>query len=231
MTDQPTKLQHFWREWLKPVLVVVVVVATFRSSFADWNDVPTGSMRPTILEGDRVFLNKVAYDLRVPFVGWRIAPLADPARGDIVIFPSPKDGVRLIKRVVGVPGDTIEVDGGCVIVNGKRLDYSESSSESLNGVEREAIVGADLMTEKLGEVDHFVLIHRFGLHFGSFPAHTLGSDEYFMMGDNRDQSQDSRFFGAVKREAILGKALAVALSGDPESYYKPRFSRFFSALH
>src|SRR5678815_5246111 len=87
MTEETTKLQHFWREWAKPVIVVVLVVSSFRSTFADWNDVPSGSMKPTILEGDRVFLNKMAYDVRVPFLGWRLMQISDPQRGDIAIFP------------------------------------------------------------------------------------------------------------------------------------------------
>jgi signal peptidase I len=230
MTNPTSRLGRFWIEWAKPVLVVILVVSSFRSTFADWNDVPSGSMRPTILEGDRVFLNKMAYDLRVPFVGWRILPLDEPQRGDIVIFPSPRDGVRLIKRIVGVPGDTIEGRGHQIYVNGKPLAYESLDATTLVGVDRGVIAGKDLLEEALGNASHPVLLMR-GVHpFRGFPPRTLANDEYFMMGDNRDDSADSRIFGPVKRDTIQGKALAVALSLDPENYYLPRLTRWFTGL-
>ena len=79
------KLTKAWREWLRSVLVIVIVITAFRSAVADWNDVPTGSMKPTILEGDRILVNKLAYDLKVPYTGWQIARWDDPSRGDIVV--------------------------------------------------------------------------------------------------------------------------------------------------
>src|SRR2546421_4007156 len=99
-------------------LFVVLVVLSFRSSIADWNDVPTGSMKPTIMEGDRVFVNKLAYDLKVPFTTWHLAQWDNPKRGDIVVFFSPADGQRLVKRVVGLPGDRIELANNELLVNG-----------------------------------------------------------------------------------------------------------------
>ncbi len=95
--------QRLWTEWVKPILVVIVVCSTFRSAVADWNDVPTGSMNPTILEGDRIVVNKLAYDLKIPFTTWHIAEWSDPKNGEIVVCYSPKDGTRLVKRVIGVP--------------------------------------------------------------------------------------------------------------------------------
>ena len=85
---------------------------------ADWNDVPTGSMKPTILEGDRVFVNKLAYDLKVPFTTWHITEWSNPHCGDIVVFFSPKDGKRLVKRVIGLPGDTVELQNERLVING-----------------------------------------------------------------------------------------------------------------
>ena len=91
-----------WREWVKPLLLIGLVMFSFRSAVADWNDVPTGSMKPTILEGDRIFINKLAYDLKFPFTRWRLAQWKDPAWGDVVVLLSPEDGKRLVKRVVGL---------------------------------------------------------------------------------------------------------------------------------
>ncbi len=100
---------RFWREWLRPIVIIVVVCGAFRSALADWNDVPTGSMKPTIMEGDRIFVNKAAYGLRVPFTSWWLAEFSGPERGDVVVFFSPEDGTRYVKRVMGVPGDRIEL--------------------------------------------------------------------------------------------------------------------------
>src|SRR5438094_8186949 len=103
-----SRARHFWRKEICPLLMLGLVVCAIRSSLADWNDVPTGSMIPTILEGDRIFVNKLAYDLKVPFTTWHIAQWGDPKRGDIVVFYSPADGQRLVKRCVAVPGDVLE---------------------------------------------------------------------------------------------------------------------------
>src|SRR5262245_28396798 len=84
-----TRLRKFWRNWVKPFALVLLVLFMVRSAVADWNDVPTGSMKPTILEGDRILVNKLAYDVRLPFVGWRLVHRADPARGDVIVFASP----------------------------------------------------------------------------------------------------------------------------------------------
>ena len=114
-------LRRLWTEWLKPALVIFVVSSGLRSSLADWNDVPTGSMRPTILEGDRVWVNKLAYDLKVPFTTWHLAQWSDPRPGEIIVFFSPHDGTRLVKRVIAGPGDTVELRGGALTVNGQPL--------------------------------------------------------------------------------------------------------------
>src|SRR5512140_1756995 len=98
-----------WGKELRSLLTLALVLFAIRSSLADWSDVPTGSMKPTILEGDRVYVNKLAYDLKVPFTTRHVAEWGNPQRGDIVVFFSPHDGQRLVKRVIGLPGDTIEL--------------------------------------------------------------------------------------------------------------------------
>src|SRR5690349_2396240 len=103
---KPTGWRRVWYE-LRPIVVMLVVLFSFRSAVADYNVVPTGSMKPSIIEGDRIFVNKLAYDLKVPFTKIHIAEWADPQRGDVVVFDRPSDGVRLVKRVVGIPGDVI----------------------------------------------------------------------------------------------------------------------------
>src|SRR5437016_3352533 len=122
---QPRWKVHTRRGWrfVRPIVVIILVLCAFRSSIADWNDVPTGSMKPTSLEGDRILVNKLAYDLKVPFTTVHLFDWGGPQRGEIVVFNSPVDGIRLVKRVIGIPGDKIEVRNNRVIINDVPLDY------------------------------------------------------------------------------------------------------------
>src|SRR5690349_24097168 len=126
-----TKMKHWWRKEVRPLLILALIVFSIRSSLADWNDVPTGSMKPTILEGDRVFVNKLAYDLKVPFTTRHIAEWSNPQRGDIVVFFSPYDSQRLVKRVIGLPGDMLEVRNNVLILNGKPVAYEPLPEQKL----------------------------------------------------------------------------------------------------
>src|SRR3954462_5474797 len=128
------KARRLWREEIRPLMILAAVVFSIRSSFADWNDVPTGSMKPTILEGDRVFVNKLAYDFKVPFTTLHLAEWSAPGRGDIVVFYSPKDGTRLVKRTVGLPGDTIELRNNQLVINGEAVEYKPIAEELLRDV-------------------------------------------------------------------------------------------------
>src|SRR5580700_1098065 len=121
--------KKLWRE-NKSLLLFVIILTAVRSAIADWNDVPTGSMNPTIVQGDRVFVNKLAYDLKVPFTTLHLAQWSDPQRGDIVVFFSPADGTRLVKRVIGVPGDTIELRDERLLINGKQSTYEPLPQET-----------------------------------------------------------------------------------------------------
>src|SRR3989442_4625007 len=129
--------RRWWVKEIRPLLILAVVLFAIRSSLADWNDVPTGSMKPTILEGDRVFVNKLAYDLKVPFTTWHIAEWGNPQRGDIAVFYSPHDGKRLVKRVIGLPGDTVELRSEKLFLNGEPVDYT-SLDETISAQVTEA---------------------------------------------------------------------------------------------
>src|SRR6266404_7538153 len=124
--------RRWWRKEIRPLLIFALVMFAIRSSLADWNDVPTGSMKPTILEGDRVFVNKLAYDLKVPFTTWHIAEWSNPKRGEIVVFYSPYDGKRLVKRVIGLPGDTLELRNEVLVLNGQPVEYKPIPEELLH---------------------------------------------------------------------------------------------------
>jgi signal peptidase I len=206
---------------MRPLAVTALILGSFRSAVADWNDVPTGSMRPTVLEGERVFINRAAYDLKVPFTTWRLAQWSDPSRGDIVVLYSPHDGKRLLKRVVGIPGDRIELRDNQLVVNGVVAGYGDTAT--LDGQSR-------VLRETVGNREHFVELSQVSGSVATFGPVEVPTSSYLVMGDNRDNSFDSRFFGFVPRSQILGRAVRIVASVDPERSYRPRFERFMKRL-
>src|SRR5580658_10558822 len=122
------RLKEFYQGWLKPFALFFVIMAPLRSAVVDWNWVPTGSMKPTILEGDLVLVNKLSYDLKVPFTTSHLMQWGDPARGDIAVFYSPRDGTRLVKRVIGLPGDTVELRNEVLYLNGVAQHYTPTEA-------------------------------------------------------------------------------------------------------
>jgi len=224
------QLVKFWREWVMPLLVVLIVLSTFRSAVADWNDVPTGSMKPTVLEGDRIFVNKLAYDLKFPFTTWHVARWADPQPGDIVILFSPADGERLVKRVIGRPGDRIAMIDNRLIINDHVLDYAPLAAEGVEGAEPIDGRSPVLAAETIGRTRHAVMLFPGVQSRRSVTPIVVPAGKYFVLGDNRDGSRDSRYFGFVDRDAIVGRVPAVVVSVDPGRYYLPRFDRFFKSL-
>lgn len=224
------RLRRWWRKEIRPLLIFAVVLFAVRSSLADWNDVPTGSMKPTIIEGDRIFINKLAYDLKVPFTTRHLAEWANPRRGDIVVFYSPYDESRLVKRVIGLPGDVIELRDDRLILNGNPVVYAPAGAEvpaQLTAVERAQSLFA---SEELPNHFHAVMAVPALSAKRNFGPVTVPEDHYFMMGDNRDNSFDSRYYGAVERKRILGRATEVVLSLNKHNYWLPRSHRFFKPL-
>ena len=224
------KIAVFWRGWGWSLVVAILIATSFRSAIADWNDVPTGSMIPTILEGDRIFVNKLAYDLKVPFTTWHLAQWDDPQRGDIVVFFSPADGKRLVKRVIGLPGDTIAMQKEQLLINGQAIRYApvtETQAAAFAAVQPGQYL---FFSEYLTEKTHPVMFTPGVPALRTFASLTVPAGKYFMMGDNRDNSADSRYFGFVERRRIVGRATAIALSFDYNKHYRPRWERFFSRL-
>jgi len=223
-------MREIWREWVWPFLVVLLVVSTFRSAVADWNDVPTGSMKPTILPGERIFVNKVAYDLKIPFTRVRLAQWDDPQRGDVVVLFSPSDDKRLVKRVIGLPGDEIEMRRNRLFVNGEVASYEPYGPDDLDALGFHPPPRSTVLSETVGTEHHPVLWISYNQMGSSFPPTEVPEGHYFVMGDNRNQSRDSRWFGFVKREAIVGEATAVVISFDRDRRFSPRWDRFFLSL-
>ena len=221
-----------WREWIRPLALPFLLIIAAKSALADINYVPSGSMKPTILEGDVVFINKLAYDLKVPFTAQRIAHWSDPVRGDIVVCFAPDSGTRLVKRVVGQPGDTIELRQDMLWLNGKPVDYSrlEQTAAGVRDLEPRERSAAVFARESLGSLPHAVMALPAVPALRNFGPVTVPAGQYFMMGDNRDNSHDSRYFGFVPRQEIVGQAKGVFVSGDLAHWLRPRFGRFFTAL-
>jgi signal peptidase I len=220
-----------WQEWIKPILIILAVLAPLRSAVADWNDVPTGSMKPTILEGDRVVVNKLAYDLKIPFTTYSLATWDDPKRGNIVVLFSPADGRRLVKRVVGLPGDTIMMRNNVLFINDEAAQYDDLDWQTLRGLSTRDADSALFATERVDDESYVVMSTPGKPSRRNFGPIVIPKDQYFVMGDNRDNSYDSRWLGFIERRSIVGEVVAVAFSLDRNDKYKPRFSRFFQSIH
>jgi signal peptidase I len=215
-------------QWLKnnrSFLIILLVFGLFRTALADWNPIPSESMHPTLLDGDVVLVNRVAYDLKVPLTNISLARLGEPRRGDVVTFYSPSDGVRLIKRLVGVPGDVVELRDDRLYINGVAAEYEDLrayreprdyAGSTLAVRSAEIIDGSRREIQFLPEV---VARRNFG------PV-VVPADSYFFLGDNRDDSGDSRYIGFVPRRLLIGRAHHVLVSANFKGNWLPRFERF-----
>ena len=231
MTDQPQPLlRKLWRNWLKPIIVVIVIVAPIRSSIADWNDVPTQSMEPTILVGDRILVNKLAYGLRVPFTHQYVISWSGPERGDIVVFHAPGTGKRTVKRVIALPGDRVALRNNRLFINGKAMPIERRTAAELEADDLTDPAPYLFGLETLDTVEHAVMVQPLKPAQRDFAEMTVPDGQYFLMGDNRDNSGDSRFFGFVPRKQILGEAFGTAFSLDHDKWYSPRWDRFLRDL-
>ncbi|MFZ6759908.1 signal peptidase I [Undibacterium sp. Ji50W] len=212
----------------KGFIVLMLGMVFVRSALADYYTVPSSSMYPTLLEGDRVICDRLAYDVKLPFTDVILKHMADPQRGDVVTFSSPEDGVRLVKRLIAVPGDVVEMRDEKLYINGKAASYEPLQPRSDDHLtpKREYSGQQLVYRERLGSLQHDMIIMPDREALRSFQPVTVPEGEYMMLGDNRDNSRDSRYIGLVKRELITGqvKRLMYSLNGD--QYYSPRFDRF-----
>ncbi|WP_158970713.1 signal peptidase I [Paraglaciecola sp. L3A3] len=198
-------------------LLFVFMLFASRSSFADWYIVPTGSMQPTIVEGDRIYVDKMAYRLELPFTNIELMRTGEPKRGDIVTFDSIKADTRLVKRLIGEPGDRIAMRDNKLIINGVESQYqfAETSYQA---------------TESLDNIQHLVQFVPVANAIDNFTEVTVPAGHYLVLGDNRNNSSDSRYIGFVPAKEIQGKAKKVLVSLDRDNYYLPRTERTFKPL-
>ena len=207
--------------------------ALLRTAVADWNPIPSGSMRPTLLEGDVVLVNRLAYDLKLPLTDIVLLPLAEPQRGDVVTLSSPAGGTRLIKRIVGLPGDRIAMHDEVLVLNGRPLAYRDSRTQG-EALTSGWVVDAVRATEDLDGHPHAVQFLPGLQARRNFAEVTVPPGQYFLLGDNRDNSEDSRFIGTVPREKLIGRAHHVLVAADwlGEDGWRmaPRFERWAAAI-
>jgi signal peptidase I len=269
----------FWKGWLRPLLILLLIITAIRSSLIDWNDVPSGSMLPTIVVGDRIVVNKLAYGFNLPFNGPAISvplmpmrpiwnPLkflpgfywSGPDRNDIVTFwkpavdpqgePVQNGNIRMVKRVVAIPGDIVEMRNGHLSINGEQAKYIRTGNrivEQILGEQRRvqfrrgiepgrpidpATYPIDLSRVPPDEREAYENALRYQLadlqQRRNFKL-TLGDDEYLMIGDNRHNSHDGRYFGPVPLERITGEAMFVGVSFEG-GFTNPNWNRWFKGF-
>ncbi|MFP4106794.1 MAG: signal peptidase I [Phycisphaerae bacterium] len=229
-TDQRLPLSRRLWDWSRPVLIILLIGMAFRSSIADWNDVPTGSMKPAIIEGDRIFVNKLAYGLCAPYTDWSLAEWSSPSRGDVVVFFNPRTQQRMVKRVIGLPGDTVEMKCNVVYINGKPADYRVLKQAEVHDADV-LLGGRRIFAEETFDGSSHIVMRTPGLSSKrSFKPVSLGPEDYFLLGDNRDNSSDSRYFGPVHKSLIRGKAVQIIFSLDRANTFRPRANRFLHGL-
>lgn len=193
MAEQPPSSTPRWKRHL-PDLVLLLLLLVARASFADHYHVPSGSMEPTLAVKDHILVDKRAYGLRVPLTETWLTE-SEPTRGDVVVFAHPITGTTMVKRLIGLPGDTVALVEGRLWLNGAPVEQTFEQ-----GVRREALPGAPHPLSP--EEDQ-------GPDFGPL---RVPAGEYLMLGDHRGNSADSRFWGLVPRARLLGRAVAVVYS-------------------
>ena len=214
MKDKRTGLKRIWKD-NQSFFIFIGLMLFVRAGVADWYYIPSGSMEPTIQVGDRIFVNKLAYEIKMPFTDISLAETGSPARGDIIVFDSKAADNRLIKRVVGLPGDRIAMRNNILYLNNKPLLYSGDDENQ---------------QELLGKVLHQIHLDKNGSPLASFNTVTVPENHVLVLGDNRNNSADSRVHGFIPMDEIIGKASHIASSLDNDNAYMPRLARTFQAL-
>ena len=216
------------KNWLKHnrgFLVFLLCLGFFRTAIADWNPIPSGSMRPTLLEGDVVLVDRLAYDFKLPLTDIALLSLGNPRRGDVVTFTSPADGVRLIKRLVALPGDTVELRNEVLLVNGAAAKYADAHDITEPMDFGAATVSGVSVHERAGASERVVQFLPGVPAKRNFGPVVVPKDSYFFLGDNRDNSADSRYIGTVPRRLLIGRAHHILVSANIKGDWLPRWDR------
>lgn len=199
----------WWVDLCRSLFPVILIVLIIRSFVVEPFRIPSGSMVPTLLTGDFILVNKFAYGLRLPVIHNRVVPIGDPERGDVAVFRYPlNESQDYIKRIVGLPGDLVAYRDKRLYINGKLAEQNPAGP--WRGPDP-----AVVKKEDLGTVSHEILVHR--NHPAQDFEYRVPAESYFVMGDNRDRSSDSRFWGAVPADNLVGQAFLIWMSWDSEA--------------
>jgi len=209
MPDGRSTMVDYGRS-LFPVILIVFVL---RSFIVEPFRIPSGSMLPTLHLGDFILVNKASYGLRLPIIYKKIIPTGDPERGDVMVFRFPENPkINFIKRVIGVPGDRVRVVGRNVFINGKQLPQTlQDANHQTNDIR--GGYSSSRYLENIDGVEHDILQRNGGRGSRGFDG-VVPEDQYFVMGDNRDNSRDSRYWGFVPSENLVGRAFFIWFSWD-----------------
>lgn len=214
-------------EYAKAFFPVILVVLLLRSFLVEPFRIPSGSMMPTLLTGDFILVNKFTYGIRLPVLDTKIITVGEPERGDVAVFRFPEDpSIDYIKRIVGLPGDRISYRDKTIYINDKKMELTGLGSYQGEGTAL-SMTGAQWAEEKLGDVKHQILMRS-----ESRPRNRefrVPDGHYFVMGDNRDNSNDSRFWGTVPEKNLVGRAFMIWMNWDKVDN-TIRFSRIGNSI-
>ena len=186
--------KHVLREYGEAILIAVILALFVRTFVVQAFKIPSGSMKPTLLVGDHILVNKFIYGIKIPFLDITLVPIKDPERGDIVVFKFPEDPKKdFIKRIIALPGDKVQIHNKKVFINDKSMEDPYGTF-----LDAHVIPAGARPRDNMGPV-------------------TVPRDSYFVMGDNRDHSYDSRFWGFVKLSEVKGKAFIIYWSWNKEN--------------
>lgn len=221
-SEEPSRLVEYGRSFF-PLLLVVLV---FRSFIFEPFKIPSGSMQPTLLIGDFIVVSKFSYGLRLPVLNTRILRTGEPRRGDVFVFRSvEQEGINMIKRVIGLPGDTITYRNKVLYINGEPMPQEIVGPWIGEGINRNPPgSNPQVRIEKLEQVDHEILIYPSRVPTPG-RAWVVPEGQYFAMGDNRDRSHDSRAWGFVPEDHLVGKAIRIWMHWDCAGGFCVDFSR------
>ena len=202
-------------DWSRSLFPVLLIVLIFRSFLFEPFKIPSGSMVPTLLVGDFIVVNKFTYGLRLPVLNTKFIEMNNPQRGDVVVFRFPQDGkINYIKRVIGLPGDTVVYRNKQLFINGEEVGLTDNGRYTRQSSKcSQAREGDQRLEENLGNISHSI-VQRKGINQRSTQTWRIPDGHYFVMGDNRDNSNDSRFWGYVPERNLVGKAVLIWLNFD-----------------
>ena len=213
-------MQPWWLDWTAGLFPVILAVFLLRSFLFEPFKIPSGSMIPTLEVGDHIFVNKYVFGLQVPWTTVKfLEHIREPRRGEVIVFDSAEDDLKLVKRLIGVPGDTLEMQGGVLYLNGLRqaepwVRHTDAGKGEFAEVRRR-MREWQLPHLAADPVDYTPDLQHWG------PI-VVPPDSYFVMGDNRDNSYDSRYWGFIPRRAVRGTPLCIYFSYDPDSWQRFR---------